>query len=318
MRLVSFVLTSALAICACAPSAERAAAPACATAETLASYPNGQFLENLIVEPNGRVLFTSYFARAVESYLPGQEAATFAPINAYPVAIAAYPGGYIVTAHGAPFSEGPAFTQTKVVLLLDSAGREIARIPAPDARFLNGIGALPDGTFLIADSIAARIWRFDPTARTLSVWLEAPELAPDATGADQRPGANGVEVVGDAVLISNSFRGAVYRVALGADNGPDGALTLVGEPGAVDDFAVAPDGSIYLATHRNTLLRLGSDGAVTTVLPEGADGSTAVALTPDGDALYALTTGALFEGGREQAKLLRVPLPGGDDLCRAE
>lgn len=287
----------------------------CGSAETLAAYPNGQFLENLIVEPSGRVLFTSYFARAIESYVPGEAAVTFAGVNAHPVAIAAYSDGYIVTAHGAPFTEGPTFTQTNVVLLLDSAGREVARVPAPDARFLNGIGALPDGTFLIADSIAARIWRFDPASRVLSMWLEAPELAPDATGADQRPGANGVEVVGDVVLISNSFRGAVYRVGLGDDLAPEGTLALVGEPGAIDDFVVAPDGAIYLATHRDTLLRVGADGAVTTVLPQGADGSTAVAFTPAGDALYALTTGGLTEGGREEAKLLRVGLPGGDAMC---
>jgi len=308
-----FACLAALSACAREPAQQ-----ACASAETLAAYPNGQFLENLIVERSGRVLFTSYIGRTIEAYDPTADAAqTFITLAAHPVAIAPYAGGYVVTAHGASFTAGPAFLASNMILLLDQNGAETARIAAPDARFLNGIGALPDGTFLIADSIASRVWRFDPVTRALSVWLEAPELAPDATGQDQRPGANGVEVVDDAVFVSNSVRGALYRVAIDADLRPSGALTLVGEPGAIDDFAVAEDGAIYLATHQNRLLRLDQDGAVTVVLPEGADGSTAVAFTPDGDALYALTTGGLFEGGREEAKLLRVALPGGDALCAA-
>ncbi len=312
MRFIAIVLAFvALTACTASPPPT-----SCATAETLAAYPNGEFLENLIVEPSGRVLFTRYLGRAIDAYQPGAEATSFASTDAHPVAIAPFPGGYIVTAHGAPFTSGPGFTQTNVVLLLDAEGRETARVPAPEALFLNGIGALPDGAFLIADSIAGRIWRFDPVTRALSVWLESPELAPDATGQDQRPGANGVEVIDGAVLISNSQRGALLRVALGDDLRPAGPVETIAEPGAIDDFAVAADGAIYLATHRAMLLRIApGDNAVSTVLPEGADGSTAVALTPDGAALYALTTGGLIEGGGAEAKLLRVALPGGDALC---
>jgi hypothetical protein len=38
----------------------------------------------------------------------------------------------------------------------------------------------------------------------------------------------------------------------------------------------------------------------------GVEGSTAVALTPDGRALYALGTGGLTSGGRGEAVLARV------------
>ncbi|OBV10968.1 hypothetical protein I603_1376 [Erythrobacter dokdonensis DSW-74] len=87
-------------------------------------------------------------------------------------------------------------------------------------------------------------------------------------------------------------------------------------PGQVDDFAIAGDGSIYLATHGDTIMRAQADGTLTTVLPTGGDGSTAVAFVPgDPASLYVLTTGGLLEGAGRPARLLRIALPGGPAFC---
>lgn len=290
---------------------------ACATAETLASYPSPAFLENLIVEPSGRVLFTSYLAREIIAYAPGGTATRLAELPAHPVSILPLGDGYLVAAHGTSFTAGPAFTTTNQFLLLDRAGKLIRQSAAPDARFLNGMVALDDGSVLIADSILGRIWRLDPASGALSIWLDDPALAADATGADPRPGVNGLKRKGSELFISNSFTGRIHALPLTREGKPGGALRTVATPGRVDDFAISgDDGGIYLATHTDTVLHAAPAGMVRTVLPEGGDGSTAVALVPgDTQALYVLTTGGLFEGGKAPARLLKMSLPGGDAMC---
>jgi len=79
--------------------------------------------------------------------------------------------------------------------------------------------------------------------------------------------------------------------------------------GPIDDFVIGPSGEIIFATHGATVKRRASDGTVTTILPSGGDGCTAVALVKRSDAtdaLLVLTTGRFSEGGREPARVLRI------------
>jgi hypothetical protein len=287
----------------------------CARVETLASYPHGAFLENLIVERSGRVLYTNYTAREIASYTPGQVPSLFTSLRAHPVSLLPVSGGYLVAAHGASFAEGPAFLQSNQFILLDAQGAVTRTIPAPDARFLNGMVALEDGDVLVADSVLGRIWRLNVASGALTVWLDAPELAPDPTQRDQRPGANGLKREGRGLFVSNSFTGRIYRIGIGAQGQPSGALQEVAAPGRVDDFVLAPRGSFIAATHADTVVwTRGGDTRV--VLPDGGDGSTAVAYTDDRqDHLYVLTTGNLIEGGTRPARLLQAALPGGPAQC---
>jgi sugar lactone lactonase YvrE len=315
LRQIASVLASICTLGACTSAQQPApeARTSCAAIETLAAYPNGNFLENLIVESAGRVLFTSYFAKTIEAYDSGHPV-HFAALDVHPVSIAPLQNGYLVAAHGAAFNSGPAFTSTNQLLMLGRDGTVQRRIPVPDARFLNGMATAPDGAILIADAGLGAVWRFDPASGAVALWFSAPEMAPDPSGTDPRPGVNGIEILGATFLFSNSYRGALYRVALGSDGKPTGAIEIVAKTGAIDDFAVAPGGVFYFATHEARILRVGADGALSTVLPEGADGSTAVALAGV-NALYVLTTGGLLEGGRAEAKLLRIALPGGPKMC---
>jgi len=314
LRQIASIVAIGCVLSACAKPQPHAVdlSASCASIETLAAYPKGTFLENLIVEPAGRVLFTSYFAKAIEAYDSGR-ALRFVTLDVHPVSIAPLTNGYLVVAHGAPFNSGPAFTSTNQLLILSREGAVQRRIPMPEARFLNGMATARDGTILIADSGVGAVWRFDPASGAVGPWFSAPEMAPDPSGANQLPGVNGIEIVDDALVFSNSYRGALFRVALGSDGKPTGAVQNVATTGAIDDFTIAPDAAFYVATHQARILRVGADGAVSTVAPSGADGSTAVALAGT-DALYVLTTGGPLEGG-QQAKLLRIALPGGATLC---
>ncbi len=276
--------------------------------EVVAEYPNGSFLENLDVLKDGSIVFTNYFAKTVEIIEAGK-VRTFATLSAHPVSILATQSGFVVAAHGAPFVSGPGFVETQQILILDQQGRETGGFKAPDARFLNGMTMHTNGSVLVADSIAATIWRVDLTAGTMSRWLSNEALSQMPGATEFRPGANGLKRAGERLIISNSSRGTLSTIAIAADGAHSGDLSVLAQVGPIDDFAIAPNGEIIFTTHGPTLKRRAIDGAVSTLLENGCDGCTAVAITGSGAerSLIVLTTGGLSEGGKMPARVLRLP-----------
>jgi sugar lactone lactonase YvrE len=277
---------------------------------TVASYPGPAFLENLSAGPDGALLFTSYLDRSLLAWTGAGAPMMLAALDVHPVGILSRETDVVVSAHGTAFTEGPAFTATNEMLVLRRDGAVVRRVAAPDALFLNGLVELAPDVVLVADSLAGRIWRFDPAGGALDAWLDDPLLAvaPDAQG--QRPAANGLKVQDGWLYVSNSSRGAIYRVRLDGME-PAGGLEIFAATGPVDDFAFLPDGSIAAATHGDKLIRVGLDGAVSDLLSEGCDGCTSVApFGPDGR-VVVLTTGGLLEGGTEPARVLDVAMPAG-------
>lgn len=139
---------------------------------------------------------------------------------------------------------------------------QVAQLPADT--FPNGLAVdSRTGYLYIADSLGA-VWRVPATGGTPVEW---------ATGAALRPvsfiGANGIEVSGNAVWVSNTDQGTVLRIPIEA-NGDGGAITtaVTGVAGA-DDFAILPGDLIVLA--------LDSPNQVVTVRPGG---KPTVVLTP--------------------------------------
>lgn len=310
-----FVLGVALAAFAmgCGPQSPAPEPPAAPAVEALASYPGPAFLENLSVRADGGVLFTNYTGKAVELVPPGGPARTFAALDVHPVSIIPLNDGYLVAAHATPFTAGPGFIGSGVLVMLDADGKVTgAAVPAPQAGFLNGMVALPDGGVLIADSVKAQILRFDPARRTLDVWYADAELAPQETPAF-RPGANGLKLRDGALIVSSSAKTALYSLAIGADGKPAGTLAKVaGDLPGADDFVVLPEGGFIVATHGDRIVRVAPDGAVATLTDDPRIlGSTAVALTGDGAARRAiiLGTGGFSEGGKADAVVLSVPAP---------
>jgi sugar lactone lactonase YvrE len=272
--------------------------------DVIAEYPAGNFLENLDVLPDGKVVFTSYFAKTIEVIAPGQTLRTFSRLTVHPVSILSIENGFLVAAHGQPFTNGPSFVETQQFVLLDVAGKEVASFKAPEARFLNGMVRHDGGSILIADSIAATIWKINPTSRTIEPWLSNDALSQDPAVKEFRPGANGLKRQGGRLVFSNSSRGTLSSVAIDGV-GATGAIEPIATVGPIDDFLIDTDGSIIFTTHGDALRRLAMDGSLTTLIASGCDGCTAVARL--GDALLVLTTGGFAEGRKEPARVLRLP-----------
>lgn len=281
-------------------------APAAAVS-TIARYPHGHFLENLSALPDGGILVTSYIDGRILRWAGAGAPATFASLSVHPVGILAERDRIIISAHGASFMDGPAFVQTNRMLVLDRAGKVTRETALPDARFLNGLAALGPDHVLVADSIAGVIWLYRPSTGASTAWLQAPELAPDPRAIDQRPGANGIKLHEGWLYVSNSSRGALYRIKV-VGRGHIGALAVFARTGPIDDFAFLADGAIAAATHGARLIRIDALGRVSDILASGCDSCTSVAALPDGD-LIVTTSGNLLEGGKAEARLLRVALP---------
>jgi sugar lactone lactonase YvrE len=90
------------------------------------------------------------------------------------------------------------------------------------------------------------------------------------------------------VYVANTSAGAIYRV--GVSNGrPSGHLTLVAHVRGADDFAVAPDGTVYIPS-AGAVLKVAPDGTVTT-LAQGCRGCDSALLADHGRTLYLVTHG---------------------------
>jgi hypothetical protein len=275
--------------------------------QTVASFDSPAFLENLIVEPDQSIILTSYLDRTLRSVTASGQVTTVATLPAHPVGIVRLGDGFLISAHGASFTEGPAFTSTNQVLVLNGQGRVVNTVAAPDARFLNGMVEIGPDAVLIADSIAGLIWRFTPSSGALAPWLSDERLTLNPKAQPFRPAANGLKLHDGRLFVSNSSRGTLHSVGLSASLEPEGELTLLAAPGPVDDFAFGPDGVLYGATHGETLIAVTPEGAVFNVMDEGCDSCTSVAVV--GDRLIVLTTGNLVEGGTGPARILSIAIP---------
>lgn len=272
---------------------------------TIAELPAGTFLENVSIDENDQVVLTSYFDQQVLRLDTSDTLGVLADLAVHPVGILEMDSGFVVTAHGTPFTAGPEFTQTQQIILMEPDGTVSETIPVPDARFLNGMTRLADGRVLIADSISGTIWQFDRASLKVAPWLQADMLTQDPDVAVFLPGANGLKLNDDRLLVSNSSRGALYGIGVGQDGTPQGDLTLVAQTGPIDDFFVDMD-RIVFATHSDALKAISPDGTIDTIMADGCDACTSVVRRAD--SFIVLTTGGFLEGHTDPARILEIPV----------
>jgi len=302
----SLIAAGAAGLLARPAVAQRSTAPP----EVLATYPTGTFLENLEAMADGSVLFTSYFDRRILRWTP-QGVTVFAELDVHPVDFVTLPDGMLVAAHATPLTAGPAFVTSMRIVRLGADGRARESRAAPHARFLNGAILAPDGRMLIADSLAGVIWAYSEVGGRLEpIWSDDALLPVNARPGEFALGANGIKLAGGHLYVSNSSTASLLRVRF-ADGAPAGAVETVARFSGIDDFAIAADGRIFVATHRTDVVMREAGGRTTVLIAERAEGATAVAIGrgPSAGFLFVTTTGGLFAGLRENANLLRIPLP---------
>ncbi|WP_372603392.1 hypothetical protein [Actibacterium sp.] len=197
------------------------------------------------------------------------------------------------------------------------SGAAAGRFEIPGGGFCNDIAELADGTILVTDSFAPRIYALVPGADHLSVWLEDDRFISEGIAL------NGIAVEGDAVYFVQYNAGDMFKAEVNAD-GSSGAITRIDLPRQLD----FPDGLLALGDHAFLVvegggLNKGARGALSIVRLDGMQGALTT-LSEDmnipttaaihGDTLYVVEgqLDHLFDpeaGAPDTYRILELPLP---------
>ena len=274
-------------------------------AESVATYEEGTFLENVAVRANGDLLVVDHTSHTVLRVTPEGETDVFASLPDGTAGVALDLDGTVVVTSG--YQDDGGF-----LTVLAPSGAPERVIPVPGSVFLNGATLLRAGVFLVADSVAGRLYEVDIRSGETTVWL-AHETLGQNPDYPTYPGANGVKIHAGAVYVTNSAQARLVRIPLDGTAAGDPETVLTGL--VIDDFAIASDGTLYGATHVfNTVVRVEPDGSATTIATadDGMTGATAVAFgrtEADRNRLYVVTNGGVFqppETGIVPAEIVRL------------
>jgi len=281
-----------------------------ASVKVLATYPHGNFLENLEVQQDGRLLFTNYPTKSIEAMSPSGETTTFAKLSAYPLSLISTDNGYLVAASGKSLLLGENVVGTQQFIQLDKNGKQIGQFEAPQVMYLNGMVRLNDELILAADSLSGNIWLVNPKTQEVTSWIQDDSLSPHPDQEVFLPGANGLKLRSDGIVVSNTSKGTLSLIETGPDNEPLSKPKLIGTVGMIDDFWIRNDGSILFVTHGETIKSLSIDGEVTTVLDDGAGGATALAPYPiDQDKSFVvINDGNIYFGKQDPVEVLLITI----------
>ncbi|MER7834820.1 hypothetical protein ABTY98_02640 [Streptomyces sp. NPDC096040] len=264
--------------------------PVVSNAHVIAHFDlaNGQTPENLVTERGGSVDVTFAFARQVAKVTRERRVRVLATLPAENNARTSLMDGAVTLglarAHDGTLYVNYATGTGKTGVWRIPAGggtpEQIAQLPP---------GGLPNGLALderhgvlyAADSVLGTVWRIPQTGGTPTAWATGTTLrglpAP-ATGF----GANGIKVHQDAVWVTNSDRGTLLRIPVGADGSAGTIETRATGLTGVDDFVFPGHSDVVLAALNpsNEVVLVHPDGARATVLTvqDGLSNPTSLAV----------------------------------------
>jgi hypothetical protein len=278
-----------------------------AAAETVATLGFGTLVESIALAPDGRFFLSTGPTGEIIIFTPNHTPQPFAKLQVGP-------GGMMMclafdassTLYASVNSRNGA---VRGIWAFDSRGNGRRLAALPEGAFANGIALDGHDHVIVADSFMGVLWQVPVTGGDAKIWLRSELLLPRPL-IGQFPGANGLQRVGKTVVVSVSDRSLLLQIPINAD-GSAGTPAILDQAVPTDDFAVAPDGTLYLTTHPfNSVLRLGRDGRLAVVGggQQNIVGPTSAAFGRDG-ALYVATDGGLYRpptGVRPQARIVRL------------
>ncbi|MBW4422615.1 MAG: SMP-30/gluconolactonase/LRE family protein [Myxacorys californica WJT36-NPBG1] len=274
-------------------------------AQTVAEFPGNTFLESIVASPDQTLFITDHYSGKVIRI----DAAGV--VNTHAI-VAGKAAGLAFAADGSLLLTGWDDQNTPVVWRVSLEGTVDVLAALPDAVFLNGLTALSDSLYLIADSYRGAIWELDTAQGSARIWLEHPLLA-QATPENPTPAVNGLKIFNQVLYASNTQNAQIVRIPIQA--GQPGEPEVFVQNANIDDFAFDRAGNLYGTTHVfNSLVRIAPDGSITTLAQaeQGMVGTTAVAFgrsSTDLTHLYVTTNGGMSfppPTGIESAKVVRL------------
>lgn len=276
--------------------------------QLIAEFPANTFLESIAIAPDNTLFITNHFTGQVLRI--GHDHV--------PIVHAVVPGkatGLAVLSNHELLLTGWNEQGLSTISKVSLQGAVETLLTVPDALFLNGLTALTENRYLIADSYRGAIWELDVAQVSIHIWLENSLLARTSTDKE-RPAVNGLKVFDDVLYASNTEKQHIVQIPIVAGAKP-GEPTIFIDQINIDDFAFDLNGNLYGTTHiYNSVVQITPNRAVTTIAQaeQGMAGSTALAFGRadyDRTSVYVITNGGMslpLPNGVESAKLVRLEI----------
>lgn len=271
-----------------------------------------ELYENFWLEEDGSYLVTAATRAEVLRVSPGGEVDLIATLPAGEFDLMSFTGmisGIVKDRDGIIYTlVNSKSAQDHGLWRIDEAnGPKLEVLFPPDTR-TNGMDIDQNGRFFVADSATGSIWRVAGNGASPQLWHQSSE-----SGSKNRlpfPTANGLKLLPDQVILSNTQGKRIIRVEITQD-GSAGDLQTLSTGIAADDFAVAMDGRIFLTTHPfNSVIEIGSGQACSFVSDVTTFAMGPTAALYDGERLHVLNDGGFskpVEGGFPSIVVLRPP-----------
>ncbi|KAI7212088.1 hypothetical protein KC333_g7318 [Hortaea werneckii] len=248
------------------------------------TFPNETWIENLAARENGMLLCTSLNRFAVYQVDPfGHSAIVVHQFESSEgvLGITEVKNDiWIVATSNVNLTTSTAKPGSAKIWKLDmgawsvGAENQVSLIKSmPDVGLPDGLTTLDfdRGTVLLADASKSTIWHVDTITGKYTVAINSTSFTP---GSNLPLGVDGIHTLHGELYFTNPSINLFGKTAINYDGTPAGPIQTISTSAEIgDDFAVAEDGTAYIAGN-NTLWRVKPDGQTQALV--GGNGSTAV------------------------------------------
>ncbi|MCJ1291737.1 hypothetical protein MMC34_003282 [Xylographa carneopallida] len=275
------------------------------------TFENGTWIENLAVRQNGEVLCTSLSKAALYLVNPFEHVASlvhqFEPTEGLLGISEIGNDVFAVASANVSLATSQAYPGSAKMWKVDMVAWTLGQ---PDAVTLianltnvilpDGIATLENeiGLVLLADAAQGIVWRVDTTTGDYSIAIQDALFTTNNTLIPL--GVDGIHILNDYLYFTNFGNNAFGRVAISVNGSATGPVDIIASMTIPDDFAIADDGTAYLAGD-NSLYRYSPDGAVdiliggpNSLVLEGCTSAQLGRTRLDKNVLYIGTNGGLL------------------------
>lgn len=254
------------------------------------------FLESIAVGPDNALYVTDFQGRQILRYADDKGFSVLARLDVHPWGMVFDSDGTLYFGAAERGISDKKSPPTQLVYRMAGGQAPQRLLKIDDAKALNGMTLLAPGRLLLADGRGGTIWHLDVRSLAVSRWLQDDALDVPAGFAMPTPAANGLKIHAGHLYISNTARGTMLRVPVGANLAPAGAVEVFAQPVRADDFAFSPAGNLYYTTHRKEIMKITPFRVVSEVPGIGPEliGSTALAWRQGDDGPFAINDGGFI------------------------
>jgi sugar lactone lactonase YvrE len=281
-----------------APTQAQTPTPPTATvrAVVVAQQSAPSFLESIAVAPDNTLYVTDFQGRQILRYEDDKGFSVLARLDVHPWGMAFDSDGTLYFGAAERGISDKTSPPTQLVYRMARGEAPQRLLTIDGAKALNGMALLAPGRLLIADGRGGTIWQLDVRSKSVARYLQDDSLDAPAGFVLPTPAANGLKIHQGHLYISNTARGTMLRVAIGADLAPAGKVEVFAEPVRADDFVFSPSGNLYYTTHRTDIMKITPARVISKVPGIGTEliGSTALAWRAGDDGPFAINDGGFI------------------------